>query len=59
MSNAAVNPTAGRIVDTPADAIDKVLDINVKAAVLLVKEAYPHMRAGGAIVFISSVTAFR
>mmetsp|Transcript_15885 Transcript_15885/g.34282 ORF Transcript_15885/g.34282 Transcript_15885/m.34282 type:complete len:254 (-) Transcript_15885:363-1124(-) len=58
VSNAAVNPTAGRIVDTPPEAIDKILDINIKAAVLLVQAALPHMRAGGAIVLISSVTAF-
>lgn len=30
VSNAAVNPFAGRIVDTPSEAIDKILDINVK-----------------------------
>ena len=59
VSNAAVNPTAGNISDTPADAIDKIFDINVKSAALLVKEALPHMSRGGAIVFISSITAFK
>lgn len=90
ISNAAVNPSAGRIVDSSADAIDKILDINVKvncsvpgnillsfacicpcsgalthvattlqAAVLLVKEALPHLQRGSSIVFVSSVTAFK
>lgn len=54
-----VNPTAGPLVSTPADAIDKILDINIKAALLLVQEAVPHMKRGGRIVLISSVTAFQ
>jgi NAD(P)-dependent dehydrogenase (short-subunit alcohol dehydrogenase family) len=41
-----------------ADAIDKIWDINVKAALLLVQAAAPHMRRGGRVVFISSVTAY-
>lgn len=59
MSNAAVNPTAAALVDTPADAIDKILDINIKAALLLVQAAVPHMKRGGKIVLISSVTAYQ
>lgn len=39
-------------------AIEKILDINVKSAVLLAKAAVPHMPRGGAIVFVSSYTAF-
>jgi dehydrogenase/reductase SDR family protein 4 len=30
VSNAAVNPSTGRIVDTSPEAIDKILDINIK-----------------------------
>ncbi|KAG2442387.1 hypothetical protein HXX76_002473 [Chlamydomonas incerta] len=60
VSNAAVNPGAGPLADTPPDVIDKILDINIKAAVLLVQEALPHLRKrpGASIVFVSSVTAF-
>ncbi|KAG2448150.1 hypothetical protein HYH02_006735 [Chlamydomonas schloesseri] len=60
VSNAAVNPGAGPLAETSPDVIDKILDINVKAAVLLVQEALPHLRKrpGACIVFVSSVTAF-
>lgn len=53
-----VNPTGGPLLSTPPSAIDKILDINIKAALLLVQEAVPHMGRGGRIVLISSVTAF-
>jgi dehydrogenase/reductase SDR family protein 4 len=42
-------------------AIDKILDINIKSAIILAKLAVQQMqkqRSGGAIVFISSYTAF-
>ncbi|GLC38050.1 hypothetical protein PLESTB_000442300 [Pleodorina starrii] len=60
VSNAAVNPGAGPLSETPPDVIDKILDINIKAAVLLVQEALPHLlkRPGASIVLVSSVTAF-
>lgn len=59
VSNAAVNPTAGPLLETSPDAIDKILDINIKAALLLVQAAAKHMRRGGRIVLISSVTAYQ
>ena len=43
VSNAAVNPAAGLILDMPDSAIEKILDINVKSAILLTKEARPHL----------------
>uniref|UniRef100_A0A7S3QMG2 Dehydrogenase/reductase SDR family member 4 n=1 Tax=Dunaliella tertiolecta TaxID=3047 RepID=A0A7S3QMG2_DUNTE len=58
VSNAAVSPAAAPILETPGHAIDKILDINVKSAVLLVNEAIPHMARGGSITMISSVTAY-
>lgn len=61
VSNAAVNPFAGSILDTPTEAIDKVLDINLKSAIMLARLVVPRMPTDGtaAVVFVSSVTAFR
>lgn len=61
VSNAAVNPFAGAILDTPNEAIDKVLDVNLKSAIMLARLVVPRMPTDGsaAIVFVSSVTAFR
>jgi dehydrogenase/reductase SDR family protein 4 len=58
VSNAAVNPTSGPILDMPEGSIDKILDINIKSAILLVKEVRPHLKQGASITFISSYTAF-
>ena len=58
VSNAAVNPASGPLLSLPESAIDKTLEINIKAAIMLVKETAPHLKKGAAIVFISSYTAF-
>ncbi|XP_008121546.1 dehydrogenase/reductase SDR family member 4 isoform X1 [Anolis carolinensis] len=60
VSNAAVNPYFGSILDTPGEVWDKILDINVKAAAMLVQSVVPHMekRGGGAIVLVSSIAAY-
>ncbi|GAB4822161.1 hypothetical protein N2152v2_009207 [Parachlorella kessleri] len=58
VSNAAVNPTSGPIMTMDESAIDKILDINVKSAILLTQEAVQHMPSGSSVVYISSYTAF-
>jgi len=59
VSNAAVNPAAGPILETDDGVIDKILDINVKSAIQLVKYAKPYFKKrGSSVVFISSYTAF-
>ncbi|KAL0023016.1 hypothetical protein WJX79_008840 [Trebouxia sp. C0005] len=58
VSNAAVNPASGPLLSIPESAIDKTLEINIKAAIMLVKETAPHLTRGASIVFISSYTAF-
>ncbi|XP_075425206.1 dehydrogenase/reductase SDR family member 4-like [Ascaphus truei] len=60
VSNAAVNPFAGNILDSTEDVWDKILDINVKSTFLLVKGVVPEMqkRGGGSIVIVSSVAGF-
>ncbi|XP_051901306.1 dehydrogenase/reductase SDR family member 4 [Pristis pectinata] len=61
VSNAAVNPFAGRTLDCPDSAWDKIFEVNVKAAALLVQLAVPHMerRGGGSIVLVGSVAGYR
>lgn len=39
--NAVVNPTMGPLLDSPPEAISKILEVNIKAALMLVSEAYP------------------
>jgi dehydrogenase/reductase SDR family member 4 len=58
VSNAAVNPVAGPLVETPDDVIDKILDINVKAAIRLIRCVSPWLAPRASVVFISSYTAF-
>lgn len=58
VSNAAVNPASGPLLSIPESAIDKTLEINIKAAIMLVKETAPHLKRGASVVFISSYTAF-
>ncbi len=58
ISNAAVNPASGPVLQTPDAAIDKILEINVRSPIILTKEVAPHLKPGSTIVYISSYTAF-
>ena len=58
VSNAAVNPTTEMIREMSPKAVDKLVDINIKSAIFLYQLVAPHMREGGSIVFVSSVTAY-
>ncbi|XP_004584761.1 dehydrogenase/reductase SDR family member 4 isoform X2 [Ochotona princeps] len=60
VSNAAVNPFFGNLMDVTEEIWDKILDINVKAAALLTKEVVPEMekRGGGSVVIVASIAAF-
>jgi dehydrogenase/reductase SDR family protein 4 len=58
VSNAAVNPTGGPILQMEDSAIEKILQINVQSAIWLVREAVRHMTAGGSIILNSSFSAF-
>ncbi|XP_056156054.1 dehydrogenase/reductase SDR family member 4 isoform X2 [Lampris incognitus] len=61
VSNAAVNPFFGNIMDSTEAVWDKILDVNVKSAFLLTKLAVPQMekRGGGSVVFVSSVAGYQ
>lgn len=56
VSNAAVNPTVGSVLDCSEDAWDKIFDVNVKSSFLLAKEVTPiiQKQQNGSIIFISS-----
>lgn len=58
VSNAAVNPAMGPILDMGEKELDKIYEINTKAAILLVKDFAPHIPPGGSVVFVSSIEAF-
>ncbi|KAL3860079.1 hypothetical protein ACJMK2_010247 [Sinanodonta woodiana] len=61
VSTVAVNPVFGKpLLDIPESAWDKIFEVNLKANFLLCKEIVPHIetRGGGAVVFISSVSAY-
>ncbi|XP_068081236.1 dehydrogenase/reductase SDR family member 4 isoform X2 [Anabrus simplex] len=60
VSNAAVNPTVGHVLECEESSWDKIFDVNVKSAYMLSKEVLPHLRkrGGGSIVYISSIGGF-
>lgn len=61
VSNAAVNPVFGPVLQTPEDAWDKIFDVNVKSAFLLAKDVIPLMekKGGGSVVFVSSIAGYQ
>lgn len=60
VSNAAVNPFLGTILECPEKVWNKIFDTNLTAPFMLVKEVAPLMKktGGGSIIFISSVAAY-
>ncbi|XP_036700420.1 dehydrogenase/reductase SDR family member 4 isoform X1 [Balaenoptera musculus] len=61
VSNAAVIPFFGNLMDVTEEVWDKILDINVKATALMTKAVVPEMekRGGGSVVIVASVGAYR
>lgn len=61
VSNAAVNPAVGSVLDASEEVWDKIFDVNVKSSYLLAKEVKPYImkRGGGSIVFISSIGGYQ
>ncbi|XP_054043765.1 LOW QUALITY PROTEIN: dehydrogenase/reductase SDR family member 4-like [Rissa tridactyla] len=60
VSNAAVNPVMGSALEADEAAWEKIFQVNVTAAAMLIKLVVPHMeqRGGGAIVLVSSVAGY-
>ncbi|KAL5700081.1 hypothetical protein ACHQM5_025578 [Ranunculus cassubicifolius] len=58
VSNAAVNPSVEVILETKESVLDKLWEINVKASILLLQDASPHLKKGSSVVFISSIAGY-
>ncbi|XP_027970684.1 dehydrogenase/reductase SDR family member 4 isoform X1 [Eumetopias jubatus] len=60
VSNAAVNPFFGNLMDVTEEVWDKILDVNVKATALMTKAVVPEMekRGGGSVVIVASIGAY-
>jgi len=61
VSNAAVNPFFGSILDTPEASWDKIFDINVKNAFQLIQECVPYLSQNETsnITTISSIAGYQ
>ncbi|XP_055472038.1 dehydrogenase/reductase SDR family member 4 [Psammomys obesus] len=60
VSNAAVNPFYGNLMDVTEEVWDKILSINVTATAMMIKAVVPEMekRGGGSVVIVGSVAGF-
>lgn len=61
VSNAAVNPAIGPILNCSEEAWDKIFDVNLKSTFLLAKKVSSIMRRqknGGSIILMSSYAGF-
>ncbi|KAI5330807.1 PREDICTED: dehydrogenase/reductase SDR family [Prunus dulcis] len=58
VSNAAANPSIDTILQTKESVLDKLWEINVKASILLLKDADPHLKKGSSVVIISSIAGY-
>jgi len=61
VSNAAVNPIVGSVLDSPEEVWDKVFDINVKCTYLLMKEALPLLKCSKSpsIIILTSLAGYQ
>lgn len=58
VSNAAANPSIDPILGSKESVLDKLWEVNVKTAILLLQDAAPHLQKGSSIVFISSIGGY-
>ncbi|XP_022714433.1 tropinone reductase-like 3 [Durio zibethinus] len=58
VSNAAVNPVNKPMLQTEESILDKIWETNVKASILLLQDASPHLQKGSSVIFISSLGAY-
>ncbi|CAN0910758.1 Tropinone reductase-like 3 [Linum grandiflorum] len=58
VSNAAANPSVDSMLETKESVLDKLWEINVKASILLLKDAAPYMKSGSSIVLVASIAGY-
>lgn len=61
MSNAAVNPTVGSVLDCTEKIWDKIFDVNVKCTFLLMKESLPLLKCSKSpsIIIVTSIAGYQ
>ncbi|XVF27974.1 hypothetical protein REPUB_Repub14bG0155600 [Reevesia pubescens] len=59
VSNAAVNPVNLPMLQTKESILDKLWETNVKASILLLQDAAPHLQKGSSVIFVSSLGAYQ
>ena len=61
VSNAAVNPFFGPILDTPEGSWDKIFEINVKNTLQIIQECAPHLekQEHSSVVLVSSIAGLQ
>lgn len=57
--NAGITGRPGGFADLDMDDYDRVMAVNLRSQVVLARAARPHLRAGGALVLVSSLSALR
>ncbi|QHO21072.1 Tropinone reductase-like [Arachis hypogaea] len=55
VSNAAANPSVDPILQTEDSVFDKLWEINVKASILLLKDAAPHLHRGSSVALAAEM----
>lgn len=61
VNNAATNPIFGHLVKNDGEIFDKIMNVNVKACMLLANYCFPSMksRGGGSVINIASVEGLK
>ncbi|KAI9085349.1 hypothetical protein K1719_032726 [Acacia pycnantha] len=58
VSNAATNPAVESLLQSPESILDKQWEVNVKASIVLLKDAVPYLSKGSSVVLISSIAGY-
>lgn len=61
VNNAATNPVFAPLVESSGEVFDKIMNVNVKASMILANLCYPYMKKnlGGSVINIASVEAIK